>query len=81
MSKAPNKKENPAYLVITPVEDLIDEGIQFEGDSPKDQALNQFDFSRLREIIQRFDGNITGDQRETLIRCLKCCVKAEFLLQ
>ena len=72
-----DKKSNPVYLVITPVEELVDEGLEFEGDTPKDKMINMFDFSRTREVLQRFSQQLTGDQNETLIRFLKCCVKAE----
>jgi len=72
-----DKKSNPVYLVVTPIEELVDEGLEFEGDTPKDKMINMFDFSRTREILQRFSQQLTGDQNETLIRFLKCCVKAE----
>ena len=72
-----DKKSNPVYLVVTPIEELVDEGLEFEGDTPKDKVINMFDFSRTREILQRFSQQLTGDQNETLIRFLKCCVKAE----
>ena len=75
----PNNKGSPFYLVITPVEELLDDGIQFEGETQKDQTINLFDFSRTRELIQRFDTQLTGDQRETLLRYLKLCVKPESL--
>jgi len=72
-----DKKSNPVYLVVTPIEELVDEGLEFEGDTPKDKMINMFDFSRTREVLQRFSQQLTGDQNETLIRFLKCCVKAE----
>ncbi|MDD2578400.1 MAG: hypothetical protein PHP96_03425 [Candidatus Dojkabacteria bacterium] len=77
MSKESDKRQNPAYLVITPIEELIDDGISFEGDTEKDRAINMFDFSRTREILQRFSQQLTADQNETLIRFIKCCVKMD----
>lgn len=74
-----NPKDSPQYLVITPVEQLIDEGIAFEGETEKDRIVNQFDFSRIREILQRFASQITLDQHETLVRYLKLCLKPESL--
>jgi hypothetical protein len=71
----PDPTESPAYLVITPVEELIDAGLVFDGDTDKDRLINQFDFSRIREIIQRLNAQLTDDQRETLIRYLRLCVK------
>jgi hypothetical protein len=73
-AKDKNKKDNPLYLVVTPIDELIDEGLSFQGDTAKDVMVNTFDFSRIREIIQRFGQQLTGDQNETLIRALKCCV-------
>lgn len=74
-SKVPNPKEHPLYLVITPMETLLEDGLIFDGEAEKDRVLNQTDFLRLREILQRFDPNLTADLRETLLRSLKCCVK------
>lgn len=75
--KEESKKDKPGYLVMTPVDELLDDGIIFEGDSEKDRIVNQFDFSRIREIIQRFASQLTPDQHETLIRYLKLCLKPE----
>lgn len=76
MSKTDKDKRNsPTYLIVTPIEELIDDGIEFEGDTPKDKMINMFDFSRTREILQRFGQQLSGDQYETLIRFLKCCTK------
>ena len=70
-----NKRDNPYYYVTTPTDVLIDEGLMFEGETEKDRILNQFDFARLREHIQRVDQAITPDIRETLMRYLKLCLK------
>lgn len=72
----PDKREDRLYLVITPIEELIDDGIAFDGENAKDQTLNQFDFMSLREIIQRNgQAPLTLDQQETLLRYLKLCIK------
>ena len=76
MAKPDNRKDQPAYLVTTPIDQLLDEGLVFDGESEKDRVVNQFDFSRIREILQRFAANLTADQQETLIRYLKLCVKS-----
>ena len=75
----PNKKEKPGYLIFTPVEELIDDGIRFIGDTDKDKTINLFDFSRTRELIQRFGTQVTPDQNETLVRYLKLCIDPETL--
>lgn len=72
-----DKKDSPVYLIVTPVEELLDDGLVFEGETEKDRIINQFDFSRTREILQRFAQNITKDQEETLVRYLKLCIKPE----
>jgi len=75
MASKDQKKDSPAYLIVTPVEELIEEGMQFEGDDEKTRMLNQIDFTRLRTTLQRCAQVITRDAEESLIRCLKCCVK------
>lgn len=77
-AKDPKKEQaermsHPAYLVITPIETLIDDGIVFDGEDEKTRIVNMTDFIRLREIIQRFGKELTGDQSDTLLRALKCC--------
>lgn len=72
--KAEPKTKHPLYLAITPVEQLIDEGIVFEGQTDKDRMMNMVDFTRLRDITQRYSRELTGDQNETLIRSIKSCI-------
>ena len=74
-----NKKEKPGYLIFTPIEELIDDGVQFEGDNEKDKIVNQADFIRTRTIILRTAQIITKDEEETLLRYLKLCIKPESL--
>jgi hypothetical protein len=69
-----NRKNAPGYLVMTPIEDLIDEGLKFDGDNPKDVLINTFDFSRIREITQKYAQSLTLDEQETLVRVLKTCI-------
>jgi hypothetical protein len=74
-----NPKDEPGYLVITPIDQLMDDGIQFDGEDEKERVINQMDFSRIREVLQRFAAQLTPDQNDTLIRYLKLCVKPETL--
>jgi hypothetical protein len=76
MPKNDKKDKGPLYLVTTPLEDLIDDGLVFDGDNGKDQIINQFDFMSLREIIQRNgQAPFTPDQATTLLRYLRLCIK------
>ena len=79
MATKENKKEKAGYLIFTPIEELLDDGIQFEGEAEKDRLLNQTDFIRTRSLIQRFAQAITKDDEDTLIRYLKLCIKPETL--
>lgn len=74
-----NKKEKPGYLIFTPIEDLVDDGVQFIGENEKDRIVNQTDFIRTRGLIQRYAQSITKDDEDTLIRYLKLCIKPETL--
>lgn len=78
-SKKSNRKQDPLYLVITPVEQLIDEGMIFEGDNSKDQMLNYADFLAFRGIYTRFETGLSVDERVSLIRSMKQMIKPEFL--
>jgi len=74
------KKEKPTYLIFTPIEELIDDGVKFEGETEKDRIINQTDFTRTRTILMRCAQVITKDEEETLIRYLKLCIKPESLV-
>jgi hypothetical protein len=74
-SKIKDKKEQPLYYALTPIEDLIEDGISFDGESEKDRLVNQFDFVGLRDIFTRLNAQLSPDQRETLVRYMKLCVK------
>jgi hypothetical protein len=76
-----NKMDDLQYLLGTPIETLFDDGILFEGESPKDQSLNMTDFIRYREIIQRFSQQLTPDLRDTIVRSVKLCIKPESFQQ
>ena len=76
MSRPDKKDKGPLYLALATLEDLIDDGLVFDGENGKDQLINQFDFMSLREIIQRNgQAPLTADQQATLLRYLKLCVK------
>jgi len=76
-SKEPAKPDmqSPKYLVYSPVEQMLDDGLAFEGTDDKSKVMNQTDFIRLREHIQRIGQGMTVDLEDTLVRCLKTCIK------
>lgn len=74
-SKQPDKKDLPGYLIMTQIEELIDDGLTFEGDDEKTRQMNMTDFLRIRELIQRFGSQVTADTHDTLLRTLKTCIK------
>jgi hypothetical protein len=71
------RKNAPTYLTFTAIEELIDDGLQFEGVDEKTRAINQTDFVRIRELVQNLVNRqmITKDMEDTLVRCLKACIK------
>lgn len=74
--KEKEKVKSPFYIVTAPMETLLDDGLQFEGDTDKDRMINMTDFIRVRDMFQRFDQNLTIDHRETLLRVLNSCIKS-----
>jgi hypothetical protein len=76
-TKEPAKPDmhSPQYIILTPVEQMIDDGITFEGDTEKTRILNQTDFIRLRDLWQKLVGSSTKDLEDTFVRSLKACIK------
>jgi hypothetical protein len=63
------------YIILTPVEQMYDDGILFEGADDKAKMLNQTDFIRLRDHYQHIAGGATKDLEDTFVRSLKACIK------
>jgi len=63
------------YIILTPVEQMIDDGVTFEGVDEKAKMLNQTDFIRLRDHYQRILQSSTKDLEDTFVRSLKACIK------
>ena len=53
--------KEPAYLAVTPMEQLYDEGIKFEGESEKDQNVNHDDFIAARAIFTQLYQSLSAD--------------------
>jgi len=76
-----NPKQQPLYLVVTPLDQLVEEGgIVFEGETERDRIINQADFVAFRDIYLRFESAISIDTKLAIIRALKQMVKSESLL-
>ena len=69
--------KNPLYLVVTPTEQLQDEGVDFEGETPKDRDLNHEDFIAYRGIYTRFSQALSEDERTSLLRSIKMVIKRD----
>jgi hypothetical protein len=67
--KAINPKDDPSYIFKTPVEEL-----SFFGENEQEKIMNAIGFSRLRSIAQRFGGQLTGDEFESLKSCMQTCL-------
>jgi hypothetical protein len=63
------------YIILTPLEQMYDDGITFEGADEKAKMLNQTDFVRLRDLYQRLVSTATKDLEDTFVRSLKACIK------
>jgi hypothetical protein len=79
VDKKQNPKQQPLYLVVTPIEQLIDDGLAFEGETEKDRQINQVDFMTFRDIFLRFQSAMSADSHLSIIRALKQMVKPESL--
>ena len=77
VSKEPVKPQmdTAKYLILTPIEQMIDDGIVFIGKDDKEKVMNQTDFIRIREHIQRIANTMTADLEDTLLRCMKTCIQ------
>jgi len=69
--------KNPVYLAATPMEQLYDEGIEFEGSDLKAQNVNHDDFNAARAIFTQLYGSLSEDGRTFLLRSLRLMVKSE----
>jgi hypothetical protein len=67
--------EYAKYIIYTPIEQLYDDRLVFEGETEKDRALNQFDLFQIREIFQKVAAQLTTDNQTMLLRYSKLCFK------
>lgn len=65
------------YIMVAYIEQLIDEGLSFDGDDERTKILNHTDFDNLRSTYQRIANAISIEERETLIRCAKTTLKPD----
>lgn len=72
MAQKPNKEDNIRYLIITPIDEMLDEGsVIFAGDTERARTENVIQFTRVRNILQRYSQSLTPDDNDTLVKCLK----------
>lgn len=69
--------KTPMYLAMSPMEQLYDDGIKFEGESEKDQNMNHDDFNAARAIYTQKFAELSEDGRTFLLRSLRVMIKAE----
>lgn len=65
------------YLATTPMDQLYEDGIIFEGESEKDQNLNHDDFNAARAIYTQLYQSLSEDGRTFLLRSLRVTIKSE----
>jgi hypothetical protein len=65
----PDPKDDPNYLFKAPIEELL-----FFGTSEQEKSFNAVEFSRLRNIVQRFGQQLTADEFDTLKHCMQNCI-------
>lgn len=76
-SLLPKIAKDPMYLAVTPMDQLYEDGIKFEGDTEKDQNLNHDDFNAARAIYTQLYQNLSMDGRAFLLRSLRVTIKSE----
>jgi hypothetical protein len=69
--------KNINYLAITPMEQLYDDGVEFDGEDKKTQNLNHDDFNAARAIYTQQFAALSEDGRMFLLRSLRCMIRAE----
>ncbi len=76
-----SERKQPAkahdYILMTYVEQLIDEGLDFDGEDGRTRILNHTDFDNLRSTYQRLANVMSLEERETFIRCVKTTLKSD----
>lgn len=71
MSK-PDKQDNKRYLIMTPINELLDDGsVIFAGVNERERLNSIMQFTRIRNIIQRYAQSLTIDDESALVECLK----------
>lgn len=77
MSEKKAAQKQRDYILTAFVDQLIDEGLAFDGEDTRSQILNHTDFDNLRSTYQRLANAISLEERETFIRCVKTTLKSD----
>lgn len=70
MSK-PNKTEAPNYIIVTPVEEMLDDGAMFVGNDERERVLSVMQFTKVRNMLQRYAQTLSSDEIDALKTILK----------
>jgi hypothetical protein len=65
------------YILLAQMEQLIEEGLAFDGEDLAAQILSHTDFDNVRSTYQRLAGQMSTEERETFIRFAKSTLKAD----
>ena len=75
MKQEKQKPDLARYLLVTPVDEIIDDDeITFTGATEKERQASVIRFTRLRNIAHRYAQTLTADDNETIIAFLKTTV-------
>ena len=65
------------YILVAYMEQLLDEGLTFDGETERDRTLSCVDLNNVRSIFQRLANTLSMEERETLIRFAKSTLKED----
>lgn len=65
------------YILLATMEQLIEEGLAFDGDDNRTQILSHTDFDNVRSTYQRLANGMSVEERETFVRFAKSTLKSD----
>jgi hypothetical protein len=72
MSKTTDKVDNIRYLVNTPIDELIADGsLVFIGESEQERMVSVVQFTRVRNLMQKYAQTLTADDTDALLTSMK----------
>ena len=68
----PKKQADDVYLINTPVDEMIDEGmIAFVGESERDRMVSVMRFTRMRNLLLKPGNSYSSDEFKDMLLYLK----------